>query len=85
MSRVRSGEMDMTMAEHGNDITDVLTDEQIERLREGEELTFLTKKREPVLDDEEPSSMNTISLQLSTKGVIGDSSLEETFPDVIGL
>ena len=73
------------MADHGQDILDVLTEEQAERLREGEELTFVTKKREPLPGEEEPSSINTISLQISTQGVIGDEPLEEAFDEVIGL
>jgi hypothetical protein len=73
------------LADHGQDIINVLTEEQYERLRDGKELTFLVEKREPLFDDDEPQSMDTITVRVETKGTVGDRSLEDVFDEVIGL
>lgn len=75
------------MSEYNHPITDAMTEEQVECLKNGEELSFLLEKKDPTEPriDAEPTSMVTIQVRVSTKGVIGDRSLEDEFPDVIGL
>lgn len=69
----------------GETLVGVLTEEQMDWLKDGETLEFLVEKREPLTEGAEPTSMNVLEVELYTKGVIGDRSLEEEYPDVIGL
>jgi len=68
-------------------ILDALSDSTEERLRDGEEVELLIEKSEPnpLLDDDRPRSMETLTLSLRTKGVTDDSSLAEAYPEVVGL
>lgn len=68
-----------------NAILDALSDEQLSKLRSGEALEFLIKKNEPVPSREKSTSMSVLQITWHTKGVIGNASLEEEYPGVIGL
>lgn len=66
-------------------LTVELSEEQMEELRDGETLQFLLQKREPFVEGEDPRSMDVLEVEWYTKGAIGEKSLEEEYPDVIGL
>lgn len=66
-----------------------ITEEDKQRLKDGESVEKCIKIREPV-DGDVPSSINTIELKLSTKGVIPPNLAEpeeliEEFDDVDGV
>jgi len=69
-------------------ILDELTDEQITRLEDGEEITVAVELREP-LPGRTVSSFNAIQIQMTTQGTMRDlddkEELLDEFPDVIGL
>lgn len=68
-------------------ILDTLSHSTMERLRDGETIELLIEPNDPnpFLDDDRPRSMETLTLQMRTKGVTDDRSLAEAYPDVIGL
>lgn len=70
-----------------NDLLEALSEEQLERLRDGEEIEVATRLREPASwEDGPPTSFNSIKLQMTTTGTITDiedaTELAEEFPDV---
>jgi len=68
-------------------IIDALSESTMERLRNGEQVELLVEKSEPnpLIDDDRPRSMETLTLTLTTKGVTDDRSLDEAYPGVVGL
>lgn len=72
------------MTETRKQILEALTDDQIERMKDGEEIEVLVERREPVLDHDEATSIDTITLTYGTKGVV-NGSLEDRFDDVHGI
>lgn len=53
-------------------------------MKDGKKLTFLIEKREPIKNNDEPTSMDTLEITWRTQGVV-TGTLEENYPDVIGL
>jgi hypothetical protein len=72
-----------------SEILDVLDEETMEQLRDGEEIEIATKLREPGPMNDVPSSFNSITITLSTTGTIKDldeaTDLPFEFPEVDGL
>jgi len=71
----------------GESLLDELPEAAVERLENGDSVDLLVELADPnpLIDSEEPRSMTTLTLQLTSKGVIGDRSLEDEYPEVIGL
>lgn len=57
-----------------------LDQEQIDKLKDGEKVEFLLKIRDPIREDKDPQSINTLKMTWQTKGVYGDELIEEAFP-----
>jgi hypothetical protein len=72
-----------------SEILDVLSEDTMDRLRDGEEIEIATRLREPGPVDDVPTSFNSITITLSTKGTIKDvddvTELPFEFPEVDGL
>lgn len=70
-------------------IVRALTDEQIERLRDGEKIKVAVELREPLFEKDISTSFNEITVTLSTRGTTAhldsQEDLAEHFPDVEGL
>lgn len=69
------------------EILDALSDSTMERLKDGEVIELLIDKSDPnpLIEDDRPRSMETLRISLHTQGVTDDRSLEEAFPEVVGL
>lgn len=72
------------MTETRKQILEALTDDQIERMKDGKEIEVLVEKREPFLDHDESNTIDTITLQWNTKGVV-NGDLNEHFDHVHGI
>ena len=72
-----------------SEILDSLSEETLDRLRDGEEIEIATRLREPGPMDDVPSSFNSITITMSTTGTIKDlddvTDLPFEFPEVDGL
>jgi len=68
-------------------IIDALSDSTMERLEDGEVIELLIDKSDPnpFIEDDRPRSMETLRISLHTKGVADDRSLNEAYPEVVGL
>jgi hypothetical protein len=70
------------------DVIDVLTDEQIERLKDGEEISIALELREPITGGF-PTSFDQLELQLSTRGTMKSlesvDQLPQEFPETENL
>jgi len=69
------------------EILDALSDSTMERLEDGEVIELLIDKSDPnpLIEDDRPRSMKTLRISLHTKGVTGDRSLADAYPEIEGL
>ena len=72
------------------DLLDALTEEELQRLRDGEQIEVATRLREPAeWQDGPPTSFNSIKIQMTTTGTMKSlddpSELADEFPDVANL
>lgn len=74
----------MTEAES---VIEELPESAVEKLEDGDSVDLLVELADPnpLLETDEPRSMTTLTLQLRSKGVTGNRSLEDEYPGVIGL
>lgn len=69
----------------GQTILDRLTDEQEQALRDGDSLRVLIDSREPLLDKEDPTSIDVLELEWYTQGTVDGTELPEAFPEVVDI